>query len=129
MNFMKTLLLTWLFPFISAPVQAQSAFEGDFVAYYAGARGGERQADVRLENQTGTWWDFPKGIEHISNKCVGRSMPVSIVSRTPSSLVFRVERSKLTLGCADIEISVAPVSEQRMEGFIGGRVPIVMQRK
>lgn len=124
---MKSLMLAaCLLGFVAATVAQDAAnYSGKWRAQVTPPSGKTYEANVVIEDKAGTWQALSTDR---NNPCVGRPVPITVLTATSEQLSFRIKHAEAIPGCPDTTVRAEKVDDKTMKGNRSGH-PIVLTRE
>jgi hypothetical protein len=120
-----TFLATCLLGFVGG-VCAQEAvnYSGKWLAQVTPPSGKTYEANVVIDDKAGTWQAMSTSR---NDPCVGRPVPIAVLTATADQLAFRIKHAEAIPGCVDSTVRVNRVDDKTMKGTRGTQ-PLVLTR-
>lgn len=113
----------------SAFAQDATPFVGTWSGQYTTEEGFEREAELVIRPDGGTWKSHPKGSAGRNNPCFSREFPVFIQAASPTDLSISVKAGTIVPGCVNLKADLRLVAPARLEGkFRTGR-PLSFEKR
>jgi hypothetical protein len=119
------ILASCLLGFVAAAF-AQDAvnYSGKWRAQVTPPSGKTYDANVVIEDKAGTWQAMATSR---NDPCVGRPVPIAVLTATSDELTFRIKHAEAIPGCVDSTVRVTRVDDKTMKGTRGTQ-PLVLVR-
>ena len=123
---MKSTILAGLLVGFAALAIAQDAanYSGKWRAQVTPPSGRTYEANVVIDDKVGTWQALASSR---NDPCVGRPVPIAVLSATNDELSFRIKHAEAIPGCIDSTVRVTRVDDKSMKGTRGTQ-PLVLVR-
>ncbi len=120
-----TFLAICLLGFVGV-VCAQEAvnYSGKWLAQVTPPSGKTYEANVVIDDKAGTWQAMST---NRNDPCVGRPVPIAVLTATADQLAFRIKHAEAIPGCVDSTVRVNRVDDKTMKGTRGTQ-PLVLTR-
>jgi hypothetical protein len=110
---------------IVAFAQDAGNYSGKWRAQVTPPSGKTYEAYVVIEDKIGTWQAMAA---NRNDPCVGRPVPIAVLSATADQLSFRIKHAEAIPGCVDSTVRVDKVDDKTMKGTRGTQ-PLVLVRE
>jgi hypothetical protein len=123
---MRTKILAACLLAFVAGVSAQEAanYSGKWLAQVTPPSGKTYEANVVIDGAAGTWQAMAS---NRNDPCVGRPVPIAVLTATADQLTFRIKHAEAIPGCVDSTVRVNRVDDKTMKGSRGTQ-PLVLTR-
>jgi len=123
---MRTKILAASLLAFVAGVSAQEAanYSGKWLAQVTPPSGKTYEANVVIDGTAGTWQAMASSR---NDPCVGRPVPIAVLTATADQLAFRIKHAEAIPGCIDSTVRVNRVDDKTMKGSRGTQ-PLVLTR-
>jgi hypothetical protein len=122
----STILATSLMGFVAVALSQDAVnYSGKWRARDTPPSGKTYEAYVVIEDKAGTWQAMAASR---NDPCVGRPVPIAILTATPDELAFRIKHAEAIPGCVDSTVRVKRVDDKTMNGARGTQ-PLVLVRE
>jgi len=91
------------------------SFTGQWAGTMTGRNGGKVEVDLVLKGEAGTW-RMSNSSRKGANPCLGRDLPVVVVSRTDTELQFDVNGAQVIKGCIDNRATLTTDDGKTLKG-------------
>jgi hypothetical protein len=106
-------------------VSAQDvSYTGKWLAQVTPPSGKTYEANVVIDDKSGTWQAMAT---NRNDPCVGRPVPIAVLTATADQLSFRIKHAEAIPGCVDSTVRVTRVDDKTMKGTRGTQ-PLVLTR-
>ena len=105
--------------------QDTNSYNGNWKVVGSVPGSGSYQADLRIEGDAGSWQAL---VTNRDDPCVGRKVPISVLSATSEELTFRIKMSEALAGCQDSTAKLKRVDDSTLKGT-RGRQELTATRK
>ena len=99
-------------------------YSGKWLAQVTPPSGKTYEASVVIDDKAGTWQAMASSR---NDPCVGRPVPIAVLTATADQLSFRIKHAEAIPGCADSTVRVNRVDDKTMKGTRGTQ-PLVLTR-
>jgi hypothetical protein len=122
----SALVATCLIGFVAlASAQDAVNYSGKWRAQVTPPSGKTYEAYVVIEDKAGTWQAMATSR---NDPCVGRPVPIAVLTATADQLSFRIKHADAIPGCVDSTVRVDRVDDKTMKGTRGTQ-PLVLLRE
>jgi len=122
----SALVATGLIGFVAlASAQDAVNYSGKWRAQVTPPSGKTYEAYVVIEDKAGTWQAMATSR---NDPCVGRPVPIAVLTATADQLSFRIKHADAIPGCVDSTVRVDRVDDKTMKGTRGTQ-PLVLLRE
>lgn len=94
------------------------SFAGRWAGTMTGRNGGKVEVELVLKGEAGTWRMSNSSRKGGSNPCLGRDLPVAVVSRTDVELQFDVNGAQVIKGCIDHRVTLTTNDGKTLKGSV-----------
>jgi hypothetical protein len=113
----SSILATCLIGFVAlASAQDAVNYSGKWRAQVTPPSGKTYEAYVVIEDKAGTWQAMTASR---NDPCVGRPVPIAVLTATADQLSFRIKHADAIPGCVDSTVRVDKVDDKTMKGTRG----------
>jgi hypothetical protein len=121
----STILASFLVGFaVAAFAQDAANYSGKWRAQVTPPSGKTFEAYVVIDDKAGTWQAMAT---NRNDPCVGRPVPIAVLTATNDELTFRIKHSEAIPGCVDSTVQVTRVDDKSMKGTRGKQALVLVR--
>ena len=113
----------------SALAQEANGLDGRWAGSVVTPAGGTMSIELVVNGETGTWQNFPHGIQAREFPCLTPKHAITVRQRTATELIFSIDASASLRGCQDGRAFVRLIDDKHLEGQMGDGRALKLSRK
>ena len=107
-----------------AAAQETANYSGKWRAEVTPPSGKTYEAHVLIDDKAGTWQAMAS---NRNDPCVGRPVPIAVLTATADELAFRIKHAEAIPGCVDSTVRVRKVDDKTMKGTRGSQALVLVR--